>query len=37
VPIEIKPNPYNVSYLETKRRRMGHLLDELETLAEGSL
>jgi 3,4-dihydroxy 2-butanone 4-phosphate synthase/GTP cyclohydrolase II len=37
VPIEIKPNPYNVSYLETKRRRMGHLLDELETLAGGSL
>jgi 3,4-dihydroxy 2-butanone 4-phosphate synthase/GTP cyclohydrolase II len=36
VPIEIKPNPHNVSYLETKRRRMGHLLDQLETLAGGN-
>jgi len=36
VPIEIKPNPHNVSYLETKRRRMGHLLDELESLAGGN-
>ena len=26
VPIEIKPNPYNKRYLETKRDRMGHQL-----------
>ncbi|MDD5861344.1 MAG: bifunctional 3,4-dihydroxy-2-butanone-4-phosphate synthase/GTP cyclohydrolase II [Prevotella sp.] len=26
VPIEIKPNPYDKRYLETKRDRMGHLL-----------
>jgi 3,4-dihydroxy 2-butanone 4-phosphate synthase/GTP cyclohydrolase II len=24
VPIEVDPNPHNVSYLEAKRRRMGH-------------
>jgi 3,4-dihydroxy 2-butanone 4-phosphate synthase/GTP cyclohydrolase II len=32
IPIEIKPNEYNIRYLDTKRRRMGHLLDGLETL-----
>ncbi|MDD6552203.1 MAG: bifunctional 3,4-dihydroxy-2-butanone-4-phosphate synthase/GTP cyclohydrolase II [Prevotellaceae bacterium] len=26
VPIEVKPNPYDKRYLETKRDRMGHLL-----------
>jgi 3,4-dihydroxy 2-butanone 4-phosphate synthase/GTP cyclohydrolase II len=36
VPIETKPNPYNIRYLDTKRKRMGHLLDGLETLAGGS-
>jgi 3,4-dihydroxy 2-butanone 4-phosphate synthase/GTP cyclohydrolase II len=35
VSIETKPNPYNIRYLDTKRRRMGHLLDGLETLAGG--
>jgi 3,4-dihydroxy 2-butanone 4-phosphate synthase/GTP cyclohydrolase II len=35
IPIEITPNPHNISYLETKRTRMGHLLDELEVLSQG--
>jgi len=35
VPIETVPNPFNIRYLDTKRRRMGHLLDGLETLAGG--
>jgi 3,4-dihydroxy 2-butanone 4-phosphate synthase/GTP cyclohydrolase II len=35
VSIETTPNPHNVRYLDTKRRRMGHLLDGLETLAGG--
>ena len=35
VPIETTPNPFNIRYLETKRRRMGHLLDGLESLAGG--
>jgi 3,4-dihydroxy 2-butanone 4-phosphate synthase/GTP cyclohydrolase II len=26
VPIRIKPNPYNARYLETKRKKLGHLL-----------
>jgi 3,4-dihydroxy 2-butanone 4-phosphate synthase/GTP cyclohydrolase II len=26
VPIQIKPNPHNARYLETKRRKLGHLL-----------
>ena len=26
IPIEIKPNPYNLKYLKTKKDRMGHLL-----------
>ncbi|MGE5596599.1 MAG: bifunctional 3,4-dihydroxy-2-butanone-4-phosphate synthase/GTP cyclohydrolase II [Hyphomicrobiales bacterium] len=34
VPIETVPNPFNIRYLDTKRRRMGHLLDGLEPLAE---
>lgn len=35
VPIETEPNPFNIRYLDTKRRRMGHLLDGLETLGGG--
>jgi 3,4-dihydroxy 2-butanone 4-phosphate synthase/GTP cyclohydrolase II len=35
LPIETTPNPFNIRYLETKRRRMGHLLDGLESLAGG--
>jgi 3,4-dihydroxy 2-butanone 4-phosphate synthase/GTP cyclohydrolase II len=26
VPIKIKPNPYNQKYLQTKRKKLGHLL-----------
>ena len=36
VPIETEPNEHNVRYLDTKRRRMGHLLDGFESLAGGS-
>ncbi|MEP6872110.1 MAG: GTP cyclohydrolase II, partial [Anaerolineaceae bacterium] len=32
VPIETAPNPFNVRYLDTKRRRMGHILDGLESM-----
>lgn len=32
VPIMTTPNPHNIRYLETKRVRMGHLLDGLESL-----
>ncbi len=35
IPIEITPNPFNISYLETKRTRMGHILDELDGLGRG--
>jgi 3,4-dihydroxy 2-butanone 4-phosphate synthase/GTP cyclohydrolase II len=28
VPIKIAPNPYNARYLDTKRTKMGHLLDD---------
>jgi 3,4-dihydroxy 2-butanone 4-phosphate synthase/GTP cyclohydrolase II len=27
VPIVVSPNPYNLRYLETKREKMGHILD----------
>ncbi|MFC1900563.1 bifunctional 3,4-dihydroxy-2-butanone-4-phosphate synthase/GTP cyclohydrolase II [Chloroflexota bacterium] len=27
IPIIAKPNPYNIDYLETKRKKMGHLLE----------
>ncbi len=37
VPIETEPNEYNIRYLDTKRRRMGHLLDGLESLGGGAL
>ena len=33
VPLEITPNEFNINYLETKRTRMGHLLDRLDTPA----
>jgi 3,4-dihydroxy 2-butanone 4-phosphate synthase/GTP cyclohydrolase II len=26
VPIRVKPNPFNARYLETKRKKLGHLL-----------
>jgi 3,4-dihydroxy 2-butanone 4-phosphate synthase/GTP cyclohydrolase II len=32
----VRPHPENVRYLRTKRDRMGHLLDGLDTLTEGS-
>jgi 3,4-dihydroxy 2-butanone 4-phosphate synthase / GTP cyclohydrolase II len=32
VPIEVAPNPHNLRYLQTKREKMGHLLD-MEGLA----
>ncbi|MGI8925333.1 MAG: bifunctional 3,4-dihydroxy-2-butanone-4-phosphate synthase/GTP cyclohydrolase II [Tepidiformaceae bacterium] len=35
VPIETEPNRFNIRYLDTKRRRMGHLLDGLEALGGG--
>jgi 3,4-dihydroxy 2-butanone 4-phosphate synthase/GTP cyclohydrolase II len=30
VPIVIKPNPYNVKYLETKKDSLGHILEDLQ-------
>ncbi|NOY36798.1 MAG: bifunctional 3,4-dihydroxy-2-butanone-4-phosphate synthase/GTP cyclohydrolase II [Chlorobi bacterium] len=27
VPLEVSPNPYNLHYLETKKEKMGHLLE----------
>jgi 3,4-dihydroxy 2-butanone 4-phosphate synthase/GTP cyclohydrolase II len=35
VPLPTRPHPENVRYLRTKRDRMGHLLDELDEIAEG--
>jgi 3,4-dihydroxy 2-butanone 4-phosphate synthase/GTP cyclohydrolase II len=35
VPLPVRPHPENVRYLRTKRDRMGHLLDELDVVAEG--
>jgi 3,4-dihydroxy 2-butanone 4-phosphate synthase/GTP cyclohydrolase II len=35
VPLASSPHPENVRYLRTKRDRMGHLLDELDDVAEG--
>ncbi|MEV6927683.1 bifunctional 3,4-dihydroxy-2-butanone-4-phosphate synthase/GTP cyclohydrolase II [Dactylosporangium sp. NPDC051485] len=35
VPLPTRPHPENVRYLRTKRDRMGHLLDELDEVAEG--
>ncbi len=30
IPLEVKPNPYNLKYLETKRDRMGHSLRNID-------
>jgi len=35
VPILTEPNKHNIRYLDTKRRRMGHLLDEADTAGGG--
>jgi 3,4-dihydroxy 2-butanone 4-phosphate synthase/GTP cyclohydrolase II len=35
-PMPVRPHPENVHYLRTKRDRMGHLLEGLETGAEGT-
>lgn len=35
IPIVTEPNEFNIRYLDTKRRRMGHLLDGLESLGGG--
>jgi 3,4-dihydroxy 2-butanone 4-phosphate synthase/GTP cyclohydrolase II len=34
VPLPVRPHPENVRYLRTKRDRMGHLLDELDQIAQ---
>jgi 3,4-dihydroxy 2-butanone 4-phosphate synthase/GTP cyclohydrolase II len=34
VPLESTPNPENISYLRTKRERLGHLLDNLADVIE---
>ncbi len=36
VSIQTEPNPHNLRYLETKRARMGHLLDGLEAATSGA-
>jgi len=36
VAIETEPNPFNTRYLDTKRRRMGHLLGALDPAIAGS-
>ncbi|MEA2477573.1 MAG: 3,4-dihydroxy 2-butanone 4-phosphate synthase / cyclohydrolase [Actinomycetota bacterium] len=36
VPLDIAPNPENLRYLQTKREKLGHLLDTLaDTMGEG--
>jgi 3,4-dihydroxy 2-butanone 4-phosphate synthase / GTP cyclohydrolase II len=35
-PLPIRPHPENIRYLRTKRDRMGHLLDELDEVADSS-
>lgn len=35
-PLPVRPYPESVRYLRTKRDRMGHLIDELDEVAEGS-
>ena len=30
VPIEVAPNPYNLTYMRTKKSRMGHELSNLD-------
>jgi 3,4-dihydroxy 2-butanone 4-phosphate synthase/GTP cyclohydrolase II len=34
VPLEIAPNPHNISYLRTKRDKMGHLFTFENELVE---
>jgi 3,4-dihydroxy 2-butanone 4-phosphate synthase / GTP cyclohydrolase II len=34
IPLELRPNPENISYLRTKRERLGHLLDHLDDAVE---
>ncbi|GIH17313.1 bifunctional 3,4-dihydroxy-2-butanone-4-phosphate synthase/GTP cyclohydrolase II [Rugosimonospora africana] len=34
IPLPIRPQPENVRYLRTKRDRMGHLLEQLDDVAE---
>jgi 3,4-dihydroxy 2-butanone 4-phosphate synthase/GTP cyclohydrolase II len=34
VPIKIRPNPWNVRYLRTKREKMGHMFDERDLKVE---
>ncbi|MGH9006703.1 MAG: bifunctional 3,4-dihydroxy-2-butanone-4-phosphate synthase/GTP cyclohydrolase II [Acidimicrobiales bacterium] len=34
VPLEAAPNPENISYLRTKRERMGHLFDHLDAIED---
>ena len=36
IPIETEANPFNIRYLDTKRRRMGHLLDGLEPIVSAT-
>jgi len=36
VPIEVPPNPYNMRYLETKRDKLGHLIQIDVGSSEGS-
>ena len=36
IPIEVEPNPYNLRYLQTKREKMGHILDGLVTSEGGA-
>ena len=36
VPSVVAPNPENISYLRTKRDRLGHLLEGLDDVAEGA-
>lgn len=35
VPLQSDPNPENIRYLETKRDKMGHLLDSLQAIDNG--
>jgi 3,4-dihydroxy 2-butanone 4-phosphate synthase/GTP cyclohydrolase II len=35
IPIETEPNQFNIRYLDTKRRRMGHIMEGLDSLGGG--
>ena len=37
VPIQVSPNAFNRRYLETKRDKMGHLLDQLSVMGSDDL